>query len=591
LVRALFCAILGFGSVSLIQTDHLLLRWFKSAEYQSQLETALMRDWSQSVQSNEQQRASGSRGTTNETGIPRTSAVSVVVVPPSSPQPRAQPLPPRKYAKVIEWNHKKHLKTFMSTYFREKNLVCDLFPPTAATNNDDDRSRANLTRQPQDNLRLSSSHYLLNVTFGCHELFYRSGLGSGNYLAGLYAIRLAAQALSLSSSTEDRNESNRRIILDVRISCPDADQEKANLILPWLTGFFRSPDDGGGENEDDKGSTLEDSLLSSRMRRYGGVMGQDACNNIDSCPIGYLYPDIQTELRRMAVRMVGFPPPDHSTHDRVIRWLAEVNSAGQNRPGRTSTYQLQLPIPTAEELEERPPLYPGVQLDDAVIHFRCGDLMDSDHPRYGFLSFPSLVSQLASTVRSIGVVTQPYNDESHQSRAWDNTAIKRRRCRIVVTDLVDYLTGRFPAARVTVHNRPDDTIALTYARMILANQTIAGISTFGVFPAIASFGTGYIRRPDPLSPTNGWLVHPPLDGLVKNVVLIEDPNVLKVRTIKKLWNLENGQEQILAWFRGGNWTDTILSLQESVEREREDRAVRAAPLTNGPEETEPSTGQ
>jgi hypothetical protein len=178
-------------------------------------------------------------------------------------------------------------------------------------------------------------------------------------------------------------------------------------------------------------------------------------------------------------------------------------------------------------------------------------------------------------VRSIGIVTQPYDDndgpqksaaadkeQPHQSRAWDSSAVKRRRCRIVVTDFALYLAGRFPAARVAVHNRPGDTIALTYARMILANQTIAGISTFGVFPSIASFGTGYIRRPDALSPTNGWLVRPPLDGLVENLVLVEDRNVLKVRTIKKLWKLEDGQEQILAWFRGGNWTETMSSLQD-----------------------------
>jgi hypothetical protein len=500
LYRWLCGVILAFCSASLIQSNLL----FRSVDHLRQTETALMQDFKQSY--NGSGVGSGTvRSASSSTGNPASMTSSRRQDEPNNAYDGTllsaeTTAAAKKYVKVIEWNDRSHLKTFMTTYFHTNNLVCDLVPDSSAA---------------------GGGAYLLNVSFGCNDLFYNSGLGSGNYVAGFYAMRLAAKALSVQG---------RRI--DVQILCPDADREQGDLILPWLMGYFPSFD------------ATENSQVRLPEARLN-----DACNNIDSCPIGYMYPDVQTELRRMAVRMVGIPPPTHSTHGKVLEWLSDV--AKQND---SSSYRLQLPIPSVEQLENQPPLYPDVQLDDAIIHFRCGDLMNSNHPRYGFLSFPSMASPIRPQVRSIGIVTQPFDDkggESVQSRAGDDTSENRRRCRIVVADFVRYLTERFPSARVSVHNSPHDTIALTYARMILANQSIAGISTFGVFPAIASFGTGYIRRPDAKSRTNGWLLHPPLNKLVKNLELMVEPNFLRVRDVRKVWKLDNGEQEILNWFRGG----------------------------------------
>jgi len=71
--------------------------------------------------------------------------------------------------------------------------------------------------------------------------------------------------------------------------------------------------------------------------------------------------------------------------------------------------------------------------------------------------------------------------------------------------LVTFLQREFPRAVVRVHNDPDETIALTYARMIMANQTFAVMSTFALFPAIANFGMGYIKL------FKNWLENPSLD--------------------------------------------------------------------------------
>jgi hypothetical protein len=83
--------------------------------------------------------------------------------------------------------------------------------------------------------------------------------------------------------------------------------------------------------------------------------------------------------------------------------------------------------------------------------------------------------------------------------------------------LVDYIDRRHPHARISVHNGPNETIALAYARMIMANQTVVGISTFGVFPALSTFGTGYLHQPHgPF--VNGWMSTPVrIDTLASNV--------------------------------------------------------------------------
>ena len=56
----------------------------------------------------------------------------------------------------------------------------------------------------------------------------------------------------------------------------------------------------------------------------------------------------------------------------------------------------------------------------------------------------------------------------------DNVGYKRNRCRALISAFVDYLQSRFPKARITIRNDPNETIALTYARMIMANQSMSG---------------------------------------------------------------------------------------------------------------------
>jgi len=186
--------------------------------------------------------------------------------------------------------------------------------------------------------------------------------------------------------------------------------------------------------------------------------------------------------------------------------------------------------------------------------FVLADLMASNHPSFGFMKFSGYTKYISKEARSIGILTQPF-DKNPDSRKFDAGEAKRTRCRIVVLSLVDYIRERFPNASINIHNGPNETIALAYARMVMANQTIVGISSFGVFPGIGTFGTGYIRKPDFPKVPNKFLINPRIDELTSNVVLIDEPQRIMCGAIKGLWQTQ-GEVGVLNWF----WNDTRRAL-------------------------------
>jgi hypothetical protein len=119
-----------------------------------------------------------------------------------------------------------------------------------------------------------------------------------------------------------------------------------------------------------------------------------------------------------------------------------------------------------------------------------------------------------------------------------------------VTALVDYIkTVSHPhIERVTFHNSPDETVAQSLARLVLAQFSVGGISSFGVFPVLATFGTGYWHEPRYGPFVNGWTkAEPRVDTLLPNVHILEDANYIMVSDMKKLWETK-GKAGVLAWF-------------------------------------------
>jgi hypothetical protein len=83
--------------------------------------------------------------------------------------------------------------------------------------------------------------------------------------------------------------------------------------------------------------------------------------------------------------------------------------------------------------------------------------------------------------------------------------------------------------------------------MVMANQTIGAMSTFSVFPILATFGTGYFMKPKHGSP-NSWL-RQFVKGCGKpNMFLFAEKNVMVGSQTQELW-VSSGEEAVLEWFR------------------------------------------
>jgi hypothetical protein len=354
-----------------------------------------------------------------------------------------------------------------------------------------------------DEIRSSSMdpdvHIIANFTVSCLDLYQKSIAGTGNFISLIYGIRLAAYAYGN---------------VDVYFTCTDAERTKKYLILPWITGRFPA------RPKDQPLSNLVSFLPL-------------ACGKFAHIPLAYILHAMQYELRKMAIELVGVPSSNHPS----ARFEKEFLMSNDKRKRINPLY-------SPNEYE----------LDDAVLHFRCGDLMDSTHGGFSFMKFNGYTRHISPETKSIGILTQPFDDTVNtQTRTVDMAQHKRDRCRIVVNSLVNYIEERHPTARVRIRNGAGETIALTFARMIMANQTIAGISSFSAIASVVTFGTGFIRYPEYSKGPNQWLIRPRIDKIVDNVVLFDEPDKIMVSTIKQLWETQ-GKRGVLEWFMN----DTVV---------------------------------
>jgi len=374
--------------------------------------------------------------------------------------------------KVVELSGYDDVSKLMREMFRGKHLVCETFNG----------------KQPGT----------LTIDFDCDELFRNSKIGTGNFIMAFYATRLVARLYGN---------------INVNTRCNDADQVKANLILPWIMGNFPASE-------------------TQTARLQAVIVGKHRAHVCHSPPLAFIAEAVKNELRRLAIAMVGFPDENHATADTVRLWF-------QAEKLRELEDEYQLPLSNPNE-----PLFPNTTLDDAVIHFRCGDLMSSGHPAYGFLKFGAFSTFISAQVNTIGVVTQPF-EASNQTRNVDDYDVTGSRCRLVIGEFVAFLQEEFPQAVVRVHNDPDETIALTYARMIMANQTFAAFSSFGMFPAIANFGTGYFQAHQKYR----WMQNPTFDTVMDDFVMMNETNILMSEKMIRLLKTEHAEKTIIDWFR------------------------------------------
>ena len=341
----------------------------------------------------------------------------------------------------------------------------------------------------KQSLMTPRQYSMVNITFNCQHAFKRAYAGTGNIILALYKVRANARALGM----------------DVAMTCSDAQAKKDQLILPWLMGWFPE-------------STVTTTTTTE-------------CYNTS---VSDLLESIQFDLRRMAIAMVGIPTDDHPSSQ-----FAEEKLFSKTL--KNSIMQITTPDP-----KDWPLLEKTEEMDDVAIHFRCGDLIRRDHSGFGFLKFNSYAKHISPHAGRIGIITQPFQfSRSGQARKADTQNGKGERCRLLVTQFQKYLANRFPNAQVRIHNDPDtEPMVKSYARLIMANQTFAGISSFGVFAALASFGTAYISP----ALSNQWLLHPAFDNNDNKIVLLNEPYISS-GDLKALWNKTQDGSRVIEWFQ------------------------------------------
>lgn len=353
-------------------------------------------------------------------------------------------------------------------------------------------------------------HLLMNISYESEALYKNANVGQGNWISGMYLMRLMAFQEGV----------------DYMQWCPDAVANKANHILPWLNGYWPARDG----NSTNPRSFPWPHLLPPRQWSFESQL----CNNYKSksCNgLAEMTPFVRYELRRMAIALVGIP---HEGHPSAM-WAEKYLWSGLETPDC-----MQLPNPAKEEQ----PVLPNVELDETTLHFRCEDLMGTNHPSFSFMKFSAFSKRIYEHTRSIGIVTNPFDGGQNRGGAGSRRAVKKA-CKEVALALHSFLAEKFPNARVSLRNGMNETVATAYARLVMANQTIVGASSFGIWPAMASFGRGYIRKPDYRKAPNSWAL--PLSYMYDDIELFEEPKRLPAAQASRMKG--NQMELILKWFK------------------------------------------
>jgi hypothetical protein len=165
------------------------------------------------------------------------------------------------------------------------------------------------------------------------------------------------------------------------------------------------------------------------------------------------------------------------------------------------------------------PMVTDVELDEVVIHFRCGDVLGgANRNDFGIIHFSEYGKLIPPTATTLGIVTQPFTMNNF-TRKSDFQKVKD--CRRVVTALVDYLHGVLPNTTIRIRNDVNEPLAVTYARMTMTKKVFVSYSSFGVFPAVGTFGDGYFQRGN--GGVNPWANYIP--EKLANVHMMEAPRM------------------------------------------------------------------
>jgi hypothetical protein len=125
------------------------------------------------------------------------------------------------------------------------------------------------------------------------------------------------------------------------------------------------------------------------------------------------------------------------------------------------------------------------------------------------------------------------------------------RCQIVIEAFLHDINAKFPTTAVSLHNSPQDTIALTFSRMIMAHTLIAGTGTFPFFPALANFGASYVLVAPGFRKSNHWFAQLATEEspAQSHLHVVEDTDSIESLDLMKLWEADPSGGLVVQWFR------------------------------------------
>ena len=320
----------------------------------------------------------------------------------------------------------------------------------------------NYTRQK------SKSKIVYNVVYNSAGMFGNGNIGQGNWITSFYDMRLKALESGVNLS----------------ITADDAEESKTLHILPWLNGYFPAR-----YTNTTTANPIQFPYPYQRPKKFPEDLhfgGGECGGSYFDTRISLMVPMMIHDFRKLAISIAGIPEGHPSE-----AW-AETNLwSRSNLPSDYMDDIMQLPNPKRGDK----PLVPGLDLDETALHFRCEDLMSTRHPSFSFLKFSAYSRRIDPTTKSIGIVTNPFDDKAQNRPSRGKRSDAKAACQGVAVALKEHLTETFPDATVSIRNGVNETVITSYTRLIMATRTIVGLSSFGVFTAVANFGNGYIQKP------------------------------------------------------------------------------------------------
>ena len=176
--------------------------------------------------------------------------------------------------------------------------------------------------------------------------------------------------------------------VDLQIQCNDGLNSQMDMLFPWFATYQPAP------TEDNpwpyKGRLPNETEACSDWYQYTRV--------------DFMIDAIRDDIQKMAVAILG--TRENKSHPSIPH--------------------------------DQPPLIPGIEVEDVVIHLRCGDVMGKvNREDFGMMKFTEYKKWINRDARTVGIVTQPF--EKERNRGEDQG--KTNDCRAATYLLVDYIQG------------------------------------------------------------------------------------------------------------------------------------------------------